>query len=66
MSYSYYIETIKASKHDDLINSIQLFLDKEDRYYSNKYDFDRKVTSCSIVYVHGEYIATIIYEDIWK
>ena len=66
MSYSYYIETIKASKHDDLINSIQLFLDKEDRYYSNKYDFDRKVVSCSIVYVHGEYIATIIYEDIWK
>lgn len=66
MSYSYYIEVIKATKHDDLVDNIQLFLDKNERYYSNKHQFDRKVTSCSIVYENGEYIATIIYEDIWR
>lgn len=63
---SYYIETLKDATYDDLIISIQLFLDKEDRYYSNKYDFDRKVVSCSIIYVDDEFIATILYNDIWK
>lgn len=63
---SYYIETLKDTTYDDLITSIQLFLDKEDHYYSNKYDFDRKVVSCSIIYVDDEFIATILYNDIWK
>ena len=62
---SYQIHVVEDATYSVLLDGIQLFMDKEEQYYSN-YEFERIIISCSIVFVAGEYQATIIYKDEWS
>lgn len=62
----YQIETIEDEKYSSLVDGIDLFMNKKDQYYSKPSEFTRDIISCSILHVHGEYKATIIYKDTWN
>lgn len=60
---SYEIHVVEDETYSVLLDGIQLFMNKNEQYYSNRSDFERTIVSCSVVHVNGEYQATIIYKD---